>query len=1099
MKYNRLILLLFLITFKTVSAQHIELINSGEVIKKAVTLYDSSHYKEALVELNKVSRSDTNYVWALAQKAVTCEADSQFTQGLKYCEEALSLKDQREYEPDVYNTYGNLLTGLGQPEKAIKVFDAAIAKYPSFSFLYFNKAVAMSALKRPDEAEKLFQQTLLINPYMYSAHYQLGMVALRQGKIVQSALCFIGYLLVNPEGKYWSNSIKMLNQISRGTDELMQYKNGRTVAPDDNYQAMEDIVLAKLALDAQYKPIIALDDAISRQIQVIFEKLEYNDQNKDFYIQYYLPYYKKVYSEGNFELFINHLFSNVNVPVIQEYNKKNKKALSGFTEGAADYFNLLRSTRELMYKNRDSVTQRYLFENGKLIGKGTLANSGKILTGQWRGYYNSGNKKNTGVFNLTGGREGDWQFFFFSGKLKATEHYQNGKLEGRQKYYFENGNFSSEENYLNGQLEGTIRGYNWAGNLTLISNYKLGKKNGEERRFYSNGNLRGVYNYVNDILSGNSTEYYKSGHIRATEQYINGKEDGPYKSYHENGMIATEGIMTNDKAEGAWKYYFESGKLRQKLTYINDKEEGQHEEYFENGQLAVSLVAKKGKINGEASYFDEDGKVYAKFFYENGIIKSEKYFDKSGRLLSASVNKNDLIYAVSYTPGGRKKAAFGYDQKGNLTGPDTIFYPSGKIYQLNMYKNGEFDGLSVTYYIGGAKKSESNLVEGKEDGHYISYYANGKIQSEGWLKDGQDQGEWVNYDELGRLTSKSYYIDGDLNGYKEDYLPNGIKTMEQQYHRGWLETMVQYDSAGKIIAVDSFPKATGKFKLVYSDGKKLAEANYVNGDFDGAYTGYYFDGSIENVSYYKRGDRDSLYTSYYYGGIKNTEGRFVFGNKTGIWKFFDEDGKLNSTALYKNDQINGEKTYYFESGNKDEVSTYKDDELQGPLQKFDPEGALAYRIMFKNDNAESYSYAGADGKLVPEIPIASINGVLKSYYQNGKPSRECGYNDGVKDGRDVVYYNNGQIRSSMTTVNGSAEGTSVEYYKNGKLKSSYNYLNGNAQGLCKEFYANGNLKKEAIYENGNAHGPEKHYDENGKLIKTMIYNYGTLISVTNEK
>ena len=204
MRFSLFVLLAFIAIPKLSSSQSIQLVNSGEIIKSGFALYDSAKYKSALQQFDQVSRSDTNYVYSLYAKARACEADSQFTKALSYCHEALALKEQREHEPDLYNTYGNVLDDMGQPEKALAVFDSAIVKYPGYSLLYFNKGVAYLALKRPADAELMFQKTLLINPYMYSAHYQLGLAAIQQGKIIPATLSFIGYLLVYPAGKYWS-------------------------------------------------------------------------------------------------------------------------------------------------------------------------------------------------------------------------------------------------------------------------------------------------------------------------------------------------------------------------------------------------------------------------------------------------------------------------------------------------------------------------------------------------------------------------------------------------------------------------------------------------------------------------------------------------------------------------------------------------------------------------------------------------------------------------------------------------------------------------------------------------------------------------------
>ncbi|MGN6639076.1 MAG: tetratricopeptide repeat protein [Mucilaginibacter sp.] len=1088
------------ITFsKTTSAQKSGLINSGELMHQGMKLYDSAEYKKALALFDQISRSDTNYVWSLYGKAIACEADSQYSQTVKYCQEALALNEQREYEPDIYNTYGNTLNDMGEHEKALKVFDSAIAKYPAYAVYYYNKGIVMNALKRYSEAEQLFKQALLIDPYRYSAHFQLGVTALQQGKIIPAYLSFAGYLLLNPEGKYWKNCINLLNQISRSTDEVLDFKNKRTITQDDNYQAVEDIVLSKIALDQAYKPIISLDDPISRQIQAVFEKLDYKDSNQDFWIQYYLPFYKKVYANGQFEMFINHIFMSADVKSIQEYNKKHKKEHEQFKTGAADYFNRIEITRELNYEKRDSVTETYVFDDNTLLGKGTLANKGKILVGHWEGTYGMGNRKSKGDYNTAGNREGYWEFYYFTGQIQAKETYHDGKREGLATFYFENGNVSSSENYANGQLEGVSKTYYYAGTLKSIINYKAGKKDGEERDFYSNGNLESIDHFSNDQRSGEQRTYFKSGKIKEIAQYINGKAEGPFKAYYETGGTSYEGVYAKDKAEGEWKYYHENGKLKEKRNYVDDNEEGLHEEYDKNGQLSYRCNMKKGKIDGEANYYFNNGNVLANYVYGNGVVRSAKYFDKAEHALSSSEVKGNSISVVSYNVNGAKKAHFSYDQKGNLDGVDTIFYASGKINEINNYKNDEFNGPSVSYYLNGNKKTAINMTNGKNDGYYTSYYVNGHLEVEGWVKDGQNQGEWKYYDELGRLTTKAYFLDGDFDGYREDFLPNGEKITEQKYHRGWLEKMTQYDKGGKVLLVDTFPKCTGKYTLIYPGGEKMVEADYVNGDYNGPYKTYYFDGSPETVTYYKKGAKDSIYLSYYYGGIKSIEGSYKLGNKSGVWKYYQENGKPSSAIEYANDMMNGERVSYFDNGNKDRISVYKDDVLDGAVKEYDIDGTLAYQMLFENGDPRSYSYLGNDGKQVADIPIPGINGVMKSYYQNGKVSRECVYSDGVKNGPNVYYYASGQVRSVDTVAYGISQGISRVYYPNGRLRSEYHYQADNADGICREYNDKGILKKEIAYENGLNNGPAKYYDDNGKLVKTLSYYYGTLISVKNEK
>ncbi len=1097
MKYLKTLILIFIIFSQNSFAQKIELINSGELLTKASTLYDSSQYKDALLLLDKVNRSDTNYVWALYQKALNCEADSQYNKSINYCREAMSLKEQREYEPDIYNTWGNTLTDMGKPEEALKVFDAAIAKYPAFSLFYFNKGIAYNAMDRLADAEACFEKTLLVNPYMYSAHYWLATAAARQGKIMPAFLSFVGYLLVNPEGKYANKCVKALDAIARSTDEVIDIKNKRTVQPDAVYQEIEDIVLARLALDPGYKPIIKLDDAISRQIQVVFEKLEYKEDSNDFWIQYYLPYFKQIYSKGEFEPFIYHIFSNVQIPVIQDYNKKNKKLLDNFVNEAADYFNMVRSTRELNYKKRGSITEQYLFDDGKLAGFGTLANNGKILTGKWTGYYKAGNIRDAGNYNAAGQREGEWTFYFFTGAVKAKEKYVAGKLEGKQEYYYDNGNPSSVENNTGDKLDGPYVTYYYAGNIKSSGSYKLGKKEGEAKEYYSNGNLQSLSNYTNGVLSGPGREYYKSGGIKKVGQYVNGKNEGPYKSYYESGALSSEGQFSKDNADGEWKYYYENGKVKETYSYVNGFEEGLHQEYYENGQISAAYPAKKAKINGESTHYYKDGKVFSKYVYDNGVIKSAKYINLDGTEVNVAEFKGDSAGITSYTTHGAKKAHYFYNKKGNLDGPDTIFYPSGKIKEINHYKDGDFNGPAITYFLSGDKKTEANFVNGKDDGYFTSFYVNGKVESEGWMRDDEKQGEWKYYDEKGRLSTKTYYQDGELSGYNDQYLPTGKLSIEQKYTGGWVERLTQYDSTGKAFHVDSFPKLSGKYTLIYPNGKPMIEADYVNGDFNGWYKTFYFDGSPVGSTWYNKGVQDSVFVDYYYGGTKYREGHYKNGGKTGLWKMYNEDGKLYSTGNYVNDELNGEKIYYFEDGTKDYVGTYKDDDLNGPASKYDPDGTLAYQLFFEDDDPIGYSYLGKDGKPVAMIPIGPAEGSVKAYFPNGKVSRECSYVSGEKNGQEMIYYTNGQVRSVDTDTFGSLQGISKEFYPDGKIKSEYHYVNDNSNDICREYDKNGILKKEMVFEDGVSHGPVKYYKD-GKLVKTMWYYYGELRSVKNE-
>ncbi|MBB2144661.1 tetratricopeptide repeat protein [Pedobacter sp. LMG 31464] len=1094
---NLIVLILFLFLSKFSLAQKSEIINSGDIITKSLALADSGQFKPALALLNKVSRSDTNYVSVLLKKALVCRADSQYNEGVKYCQQALLVKTNHEFGPDIYNAYGSLLLDMGKYDEAIKIFDTGLGKYPEFSMLYFNKGVVYLRLEKPEVAEQWFQKTLLINPYTYSAHYHLALSAVLQGKIVPAYISYMSYLLFSPKGKFAQSSINMLQQISVNTDEILNFKNNRKTYPNANYQAVEDVIFSKIALNKSYEILTQVDDPISRQIQAVIEKLEYTDDDSDFWTQYYLPFLKKVYADKKFDLMINHMFSNVKIPAIEAYVEKNKKQIDVFTGEASVYFDLIQSTRELMLKKRDTTSTRFFYEDGALLGRGTLSKTGKILLGAWTGYYPGGNIKSQGIFNSSGQRSGSWTWFNYKGAIKAKENYLNGKLAGQQEYYFANGNKSSVENYINGQLQGTITVYTYGGSIKSVSNYKAGKLDGEEKNYYNNGDLESEKNYTSGALNGNEKAYFKNRKLKSVVQYINGKAEGSYKEYNNQGILVTEGNFLKDLTEGEWKYYDDHGKIKQSSQRHAGIENGPHKEYYPTGELSSTYNAVKDKIDGELLEYYKDGKIFSKRTYENGALVKASYLDKSGNALSSLISNGETSKLISYGNNGLKKSSLTY-KAGVLNGLDTIYYNSGKINQILNYKDGLIDGKVVTYYQNGKIKSETTMTDDKTNGYYTSFYMNGNIETEGWMVEDQYQGPWSYYNENGKLNSTQYYLAGDIDGYKEEYFANGQKSVEYKYYRGWLEEVTNYDEQGKVIATDIFDKGQGKFKLLHPNGKLMAETNYKNGEFDGVFKSYYFDGSPERIFYYKSGLLDSTYVNYLHGGIKSMEGKYANGEKIGVWKFYDEDGKISRTYNYSGDKLNGEYTRFFENGNKKYVSYIKDDLYQGYGKMYDPKGALAYQILFNDDLAVSYSFNDSNGKLQNEMPINNTMGVVKAFFANGKPSRECTYLGGERHGDDRVYYENGNLLSDEHLEYNVSEGAAKTYYESGKIKTDFNYLNDNEHGLCKTYNENGSIKRETNYEYGVIQGPVKIYNENGKLLQTKNYEQGVLKSVKYE-
>jgi uncharacterized protein len=1070
------------------------LINSAEAIQAGVKLHDEGKYKEAIKEYQRVKVGDTNYVWALYEMAITYTVDSQYKRGIQVCQEALALPTERERCPDLLMQYGNLLDYDDQQERALKLFDSALAIYPSYTGLYISKGTTLIRMKKYKEAESVLKQALLINPYSAAAHYKLGMCALNQGNIVAAYLSLLANVIMEPDGRYSNKVVSMLDDIAKTKDYVVELVNQRKEEPSENFRSIEQIVLSKIALDKGYKSIIDLNDPISKQLQVICEKLSYDENDNDFWMQFYVPLYRKAFEEKQFDNLVYYAFSGVNSAAIKDFNRKHKKDIEAFVTETVDYLKLIRATRELQFTKRNYKGACYFFQNGQLVGKGVSPDNGNTLTGPWEFYFPSGNKKAIGTYNEKGQREGNWKYYYFTGQLKGEEIYRNGKQEGKETYYYSNGVVSSTYVYKDGQANGEHISYYKNGALRAIEQLENGKLNGNCKAFTKGGLLQSAIMYANDKRNGAFKTYYANGQVEMEGAYADDKMTGPYKAYYEDGVVSMVAQYDQDKPVGQIKKFFANGKPKTLETYNNGVLDGEWISYYDNGQVYTRYVNKKGKLEGDVSYYDKDGKMYSILTFDNDKIKAAKYFDKTGKQISISETSKGRLDLLSYAPDGTKKVFNPYNTKGAIEGRQTYYYGSGKEKETNTYANGELNGESVTYFSNGQKNVALSYVDGKKEGYYTSWFIHGGKQEEGWYKDDELEGEWLTYNETGNIVTRSNYLNGELNGLKTEYLPNGKKESEFLFDNGVLLEMTEYDSSGKVLNQVKLKNGTGKFTSHYVNGKLRSEATYLYGNLEGVYKHYYFDGSSQSVQYFKKGIRDSIYRAFHYGGKLSVEGMYRMGDKAGAWKYYREDGSLSSVEEYKSGRLHGKRTYYYKNGKKDAEIDFENGDRR-LYRKYTEEGALVYQMRYDNDLFVGYSYPGKNNELGPEIPMPGGNGRFNPLFPNGNVAIDVMYVDGAQNGGYKFYHPGGKMYIENTENYGNSEGVLKVYYADGTQRSIFNYLHDNLHGNAKEFNAKGILIEEGNYYNGDTHGEVRYYDDNGKLKEVRTYYFGQLLSV----
>ena len=1068
------------------------LIDSKEIIIQSIKLHDDGKYKEAIAEYLKVPASDTNYAQILTELVTSYYADSNFVSAEKYIQTGMELFPEKKVLllrllADIYDDSNR--SALSQP-----VYDSIIAITKYDYLTYFNKGISLYRQEKIDEAVVCFQKTVMLNPYYTSAHYFLGVISMTKGNLVEAMLSFTTSLLVSPGNKYFEKAIGHLSSIAQVNKSITDYLKNYKAGKENNFEAVQDIISSKIALDKNYKLKVDLEDEIVRQLQVMFEKLEYNATDKGFWMQYYVPAYKQIWDTKNLEPFIFYIFSELSLEKVKNYNKKQKKDIEQMSAVMVAYFNTIRKSQELNLAKRETNKIQYYINNYKIAGKGGYGKNEKneeIFIGPWEFYFNTGTIKSQGIFDNNGLRTGDWKYYYESGSLKEVTHFTLDKFDGKSESWFENGLRYSLSDYKDNELNGIEFLYYFNGRARSASTYKNGKKEGAAKYYKVNGTVSSTVIYSNDLKNGEELTYYETGKLFSKGTYSKDELIGEYNEYYENGKVLKTGSFTNGKSAGPWKWFYDNGQPEYAGTYVNGELDGEYLSWYENGKLESKSFYKKAEVDGKKEDFDDDGILFCETIFEKGRLRDIKFLDKKGNVISNTSSRKGNANVAFYLPDGSKTKEGYFTKDGLQEGKGTYYYKNGKTKIDAFYKNGLLEGKRTTYYANSKIKEEGNYTADAANGYFVTYHNNGKVADEGWYVEGDRQGTFLYYDQLGNLSSKIYYLNDLAHGVAEYYKPNERLDYTEYYDNDWFKKIVQLDTLGNKLSVSELVKGEGKVLFKHYNGKPYFESNYKHYKLNGMYKTTHFDGAVSSIAFYKNGEIDSTFKSWHSNGKPRLEAIYVNRKRTGEWKYFLRSGSLFEVENYLDGKLDGKDIQYNDAGTVDKEYEFKKGNVDGAVKFYAENKTLAVVLYFKDDELTGYSYEDKQGNLLPAIPLLHGTGKVTAYFKNGNKSAVMQFNESFAEGERIIYYSNGKEYINSNRINGDDDGIKKTYYPSGKIMREENFLHGNLHGSSKYYAENGNLINELNFYNSDLHGVCKYY-EAGKLTETLIYYYDML-------
>ena len=1077
----------------TTVAQDAKPRNHGyEMLKKGIELEEMESYAGAAEVYATVNRNDSVYERVLLRHISVLIKQDKHSDALPLCDRGMGIGGDHAHRFLINK--GVCYSGMKEYDKAIAVFDQGIARYPGNFNMRDLRAIAFEEKGDVKTALAAMKDNAKHFPMHQEAHMSLGNAAFHEGKTSQASLAYFMAMIVK-----WGDT---RSEVALGLADGMLNGNldhepkGYDLAQGDDFAELDLLLANRVAMNKSYKMKPDLPYPIVRQGHFLLNSLKDMPTGDGFWSTYYVPVFKKMVAQGQFEAFAYHCLGNSSDPKVSSYATKHKGDLDEFRQSLATLL------REAYATFEDSCggTVKPVFhvwndDQGLLgVGEGDINKDEHV--GPWVFYLDNGSVSARGSFNAEHKKEGEWTSYFNNGVKARAVMWDNDEETGLYRTWYRNGVPKDSLRVAKGVGEGPYTEWWDTGRIKSRKTFTASELTGPASFYHANNALDYKVDLVKDNNNGPVTAYHPNGKVKFTGAFKDDKRDGVIETFYTNGAKESTYTYAEGKRNGPFTEWYRNGQKQEEGTCTDNNVTGKRTVWNANGNVASEEeYDANGREQGLHKGYTMEGALYTELEYNRGMLIRYRYFDRSGKMLSEAKRSSGKFNFVGYTPGGAKQMEGSYLDEGAKTGPWKWYWPDGTLQSEESQKSGKVDGTQRSYFENGKLKMEYRYLPGKgRTGPYSDFRMDGTVDDQGYVEDGELNGELRRALPNGKVYAHEYYEGGNRTGWQSFYDMDGVLETEERLEDGFVREVVSFGTDGKEYQRIVIGHGAFVFDSKYADGKQRSRVEYMNMVRNGLATWYYPDGTKEQEGNYLNGEENGVWKGWHPNGKLRYERTFDTGEITGVDKFHNVDGTMDHEETYKDGFSVGNKEFHLNG----KVSIEREKrlgQLHGTARSYNMSGDLQLVRYYLNDRLIGYSYNGADGKLVDTIPLGE--GVLKlePKYANGAPSREMTYRNNELDGPYREFYPDGKVMEEATFEGGQLHGVDKEYWPTGKPSAVTNWHYHSRHGEQLVYWDNGQLQDKCQWVYGDRHGERILYDRTGKPTLILTYRDDTVIAM----
>jgi cytochrome c-type biogenesis protein CcmH/NrfG len=273
----------------------------------------------ALQKSQAVLKLNPSNIEALYAVATVYLAQGDYNKSLEFSKRAASYKT--EHLPDIYLLMGLTYERLDDPWNALRTYRFAASQYPKNPAIQYRLGQIYVVLNKPEFAADAFKVALRADPNNAAAHFQLGMLYYSHGYSTPAILSLSVALLLEPKRDPAPMIRKhIIEQLNGAASDSNKTDEG-------NFQSV-NAALARQRTKLMKKSVkLSEFETVKAQYRTLFKELNkttFKNQKNVFVLEYYVPFYNKLYQQGLSEAYVYYIFQGMQDKAINNWLKNNQ-------------------------------------------------------------------------------------------------------------------------------------------------------------------------------------------------------------------------------------------------------------------------------------------------------------------------------------------------------------------------------------------------------------------------------------------------------------------------------------------------------------------------------------------------------------------------------------------------------------------------------------------------------------------------------------------------------------------------------------------------------------------------------------------------------